>query len=233
MKFPQFDENFRQAFRDTIPIFTGYLALGMGFGIILSTKGYSFIWAFVMAICIFAGSMQYIAIGLLTSGASLVSVAVTTFLVNARHIFYGISMLEKYKSAGKKAPYLIFALTDETYSLVCRQSLNSHPYKYQYYFTVSLLNHIYWILGCSVGSLVGSVIEFDVAGIDFTLTALFVTIFVEQWLSTDNHIPALVGLCSSLFCLLLFGQEIFLIPSMLMITLVLTYIGKRKKKLNL
>ena len=212
----------KKAIIDTIPVLTGYLVLGMGFGIIMKTNGYSVFTAFIMSLIIYAGSMQYVAIGLLASGASLLTVALTTFMVNARHIFYGISMFNRYKDIDKRKPYLIFTLTDETYSLLCNENTEmSLQDKNNYYFLVSLFNHIYWVSGSVLGALVGSLIKFSTEGFEFALTALFVTVFVEQWLSTKNHQPTCIGLFISIICLVIFGSEHFLIPTMLGITIVL------------
>ena len=212
----------KKAFVDTIPVMTGYLVLGFGFGIILKANGYETILALVMSALIYAGSMQYVAVGLLTGGASLITVALTTLMVNARHLFYGISMLDKYQNAGKGKPYLIFALTDETYSLLCNDlpDMAAEERKH-YYFFVSLLNHIYWIAGSVAGAVVGSLVSFNSQGIDFALTALFITIFIEQWLTAKKHVPAIIGVAVSVACLLLFGSEHFLIPAMLVILLLL------------
>lgn len=212
----------KTAFKDTIPVLTGYVVLGFGFGIVLKANGYGIWLAFVMSLAIYAGSMQYVAINLLTSGASLIMVALTTLMVNARHLFYGISMLDKYKSTGKRKPYLIFALTDETYSLVCNDNPNiSEEKRKDYYLFVSLFDQIYWIVGSVLGAAVGSVVRFNSEGIDFALTALFVTVFIEQWLSTKKHAPAIIGVAASVICLIIFGSESFLIPTMLVITILL------------
>lgn len=212
----------KTAFISTIPVLTGYLVLGFGFGIILKANGYGIILAFIMSLTIYAGSMQYVAIGLLTGGASLITVALTTLMVNARHLFYGISMLDKYKKTGKRNPYLIFALTDETYSLVCSDNANiAEDQKKNYWLFVSLFNHIYWIVGSVLGAVVGSVIQFNSEGIDFALTALFLTVFIEQWLTAKKHAPAIIGLGVSVLCLIIFGSERFLIPTMLLISLLL------------
>jgi len=221
----------REAFAATVPVMAGYLVLGMGFGILLRTKGYGPVWAFAMSFFIYAGSMQYLAIDLLTGGASLITAALTTLLVNARHLFYGISMVDGYKGMGKKKPYAIFALTDETYSLVCQD--DTHPDKasfHSYAFWASLLDQCYWVAGSMVGSLLGSIIPFDVTGIDFSLTALFVTVFIEQWLSTKDHASALIGVTVSVLCLLVFGAESFLIPSMAAILLSLTALRAIRKE---
>ena len=235
----------KKAFIDTIPVMTGYVVLGMGFGIILKTKGFGVLWALGMSIIIYAGSMQFVAIDLMTGGASLAVTALTTLMVNARHLFYGISMVDRYKGAGKKKPYMIYALTDETYSLVCGE--DSKPVqtpseagteaeaeaekarRHRYYFFVSLMDQIYWVTGSVCGSLLGSVIPFNTEGIDFALTALFVTVFVEQWLTTREHGPALAGLGASVLCLMIFGAENFLIPTMILITVILTLMRKEAR----
>ena len=212
----------KSAFIATIPVLTGYLVLGFGFGIILKAAGYGVSLAFVMSLLIYAGSMQYVAVGLLSGGASLITAALTALMVNARHLFYGISMLEKYKGTGKRKPYLIFALTDETYSLLCNDKAEiPSEQRTNYYFFVSLFNQIYWIIGSVSGAVAGTLIKFNSQGIDFALTALFLTIFLEQWLTTKKHIPAIIGLSVSAVCLALFGSGNFLIPAMLIIALLL------------
>lgn len=219
----------RKAFLDTVPVMTGYLVLGIGFGILLLQNGYGFWWSLAMSVFIYAGSMQYLAVSLLSGGASLLTAALTTLMVNARHLFYGISMVEKYQGTGRKKPYLIFALTDETYSLVSTQAPQGAD-RHGYFFLVSLLDQFYWVTGCVLGSLLGSVLPINFEGIDFALTALFVTVFVDQWLSTKNHWPAIIGVMSTAICLLLFGADIFLIPSMVLIALLLTVSRKTGKE---
>lgn len=214
------------AYIKTLPVMAGYIVLGIGFGILLKDAGYGLFWSFLMSFTIYAGSMQYVAVSLLTSGASLITVALTTLMVNARHLFYGLSMIEKYKDSGKEKPYLIFALTDETYSLLCSGDIPDGAERHRYQFFVSLFNQCYWVLGSVLGSLIGTILPFDTAGIDFSMTALFVTVFVEQWLTAKNHLPAIIGLASSVLCLLIFGAESFLLPTMITITIALLFIRK-------
>ena len=218
----------KTAFVSTIPVMTGYLVLGFGFGILMHASGYGFLAALAMSVFIYAGSMQYVAIGLLTGGASFLTVAVTTLMVNARHLFYGISMLEAYRDVGARKPYMIFALTDETYSLVCGDLPGES--KSDYCFWVSLLNHLYWVTGSVLGVLAGNFIPFNSEGIDFALTALFLTVFLEQWLSAGKRIPALIGVAVSAACLVIFGSERFLIPAMLVIALSLCLYGEVGKR---
>ena len=205
----------------------GYIILGTGFGILAHRAGYGFLWVLSMSLLIFAGSMQYVGVGLLAGGASVLTVILTTVMVNARHLFYSISMIDRYKNAGKYKPYMIFALTDETYSLLCDGKTPDPDYADLYRFLVSLFNHLYWITGCLLGSLLGAVLPFSTAGIEFSMTALFIASFTEQWLHTREHIPALTGFLSTLLCLLIFGPENFLIPAMLLITLILTLLRGR------
>ena len=211
----------KTVFLDTVPVLTGYLFLGAGFGILLSEAGYGPGWALLMSICVFAGSGQYLLVSLLTSNASLISNAIATLLVNARHLFYGISLIDTYKNAGMKKFYMIFGLTDETYSLVTQAKLPGGIDRTAYCFWVTLFDHFYWILGCTLGNLAGHLLPIDFTGVSFVLTALFVTMFVEQWLSTKDHVPALIGVFCTAVCLVIFGSELFLIPSMVAIAGIL------------
>lgn len=220
----------RTAFLDTLPVMAGYVFLGFGFGILLYRSGYGFLWAVAMSLFIYAGSMQYLTVSLLTGGAGLLTAALTTVVVNARHLFYGISMVDAYKGAGRKKPYMIFALTDETYSLVSQNQVPNGISRHSYCFLVSAFDHIYWVAGTALGSLTGTLLPINYEGIEFALTALFVTIFVEQWLSTKEHLPAAIGTVSTLLCLLVFGKDIFLIPSMVIIALSLTLTRKTGRR---
>lgn len=204
----------KAAFPKTLPVMAGYLVLGFGFGVLLTSRGYAFWWGLLMSVFIYAGSMQYVAIGLLTGGATLISAALMTLMINARHLFYGISMLEEYRDTGSKKPYLIFSLTDETYSLVCRAQVPEGVDKGWYYFFISALNQSYWVLGSLAGSLTGAMFAFDARGIEFSMTALFVVIFTQQWLDARDKRPAMIGVVCALVSLLAFGRERFLLPAM-------------------
>lgn len=209
------------AFVKSLPVFAGYLFLGFGFGILLQKGGYGLVWALAMCVTIFGGSMQYVAVGLMTSHASLLTAAITTLLVNARYLFYGISMIEHYKGSGLLKPYLMFSITDETYSILCSGKCPEGVDFHKYSFCLSLFNHIYWILGGALGVIAGTVIKFNSTGVEFAMTALFITVFLEQWKTSENHFSSIVGIVSSLFCLIVFGSESFLIPSMIVILIVL------------
>lgn len=223
----------KKAFLATIPVMAGYVVLGIGFGMLLQTRGYGVLWALAMSIFIFAGSMQYVAIDLLTGGVSLITAALTTLAVNARHLFYGISMVDKYKMQSEKSfplkkYFLFWTLTDETYSLVCSDEPEKSGNPSAYYVYVSIFDYAYWVTGSVLGSLLGEVLPFSTEGIDFSLTALFLTVFVEQWLTTKNHLAAVVGVASSVVCLLLFGSDKFLIPAMVLIATALILLRKKE-----
>lgn len=215
-----------KAFYKTVPVMAGYIVLGTGFGILLRNAGYGMLWALSMSLFIYAGSMQYVGVGLLTGGASVITTAITTIMVNGRHLFYSISMIDKYKNAGKYKSYMIFALTDETYSLLCDDNDNDNLYR----FLVSLLNQSYWVMGTLIGSILGKVIPFSTRGIEFSMTALFIASFTEQWITSKNHVPAVIGILCTTLCLVLLGPDKFLIPAMFLITFVLTLIRRKEEE---
>ena len=200
----------KDAFIKSLPILVGYVILGFGFGILLADAGYGVLWALAMSVCIYAGSMQYVGVSLITGPASLLTAAITTLVINARHLFYGLSMIKKYQNTGIFKPYLIFSLTDETYAVI---SGNQEERPSIFYFFLSFFNHCYWIIGTVLGSCASS-LPFNTEGIDFSMTALFVVIFVEQWQSFKSHIPVYTGIISSLICILLFGADNFILPSL-------------------
>ena len=222
---------FKKALTACIPVISSFIVIGIGFGVVVQSRGYGALWAGAMSVFIYAGSMQFVALELMASGAGLLTAALTTVMVNLRHVFYGLSMIEQYKNMGKAKPYLIFALCDETYSLVCNPPELEPGEKKAFYLLVSLMNQASWVLGSLLGGLLGAVLPFSTQGIDFALTALFVSVVAEQWLSTREHTPALLGLGLSLLCLLLFGPEHFLLPAMLLILLGLSLyrLGKGAK----
>ena len=219
----------QQAFIRSIPVMAGYVVLGIGFGILLRGAGYGVGWAFAMSLLMYAGSMQLVGVSLLATGASILTAALTTVMVNARHLFYSISMIGRYQNA-KYKPYLIFALTDETYSILSDGSVPEGADPDLYRFLLSLFDQCWWVTGSVLGSLLGSVLPFSTEGIEFSMTALFIASFTQQWITTKEHIPALTGLLGTLACLLIFGPGNFLIPAMLLITLVLSLLRPRLDK---
>ena len=220
----------KAAFPYTIPIFAGFTFLGLTYGIYMHVSGFSFWYPMLMSLTIFAGSMEFVAVNLLLGAFSPLQALAMTLMINARHLFYGISMVDAYRGAGKKKPYLIFALTDETYSLVSGGRVPEGISRHGYCLLVSVLDQIYWVAGSALGSLAGAWLHVNFEGIEFVLTALFVTIFVEQWLSTKNHGPAVTGVAVTAVCLMIFGRDIFLIPSMAAIAAILTMMRRTGKE---
>lgn len=223
-------ETIQAAFKSSIPIMMGYVVLGIAFGMLLNSKGFGLPWALLMSICIYAGSMQFVTIDLLASGASLLSAAIMTLLINARHFVYGLSMINKYEDMGKRKPYMIFSLTDETYSLLVGSSAPEGCDEKDYYFYVSLFDQFYWVLGSVLGSLIGSVLPINTTGMDFAMTALFVTIVVNQFLDNKDHIYNYLGFVVSIIGLLLFGSSNFIIPSMIFIIIGLILLYYKKEE---
>ena len=221
-------QTLQHAFYKSIPVCAGYLVLGIGFGILMRNAGFGVLWTAAMSLFIYAGSLQYVGVSLLAGGASVLTTALTSLMVNTRHLFYSISMIGTYKDAGKWKPYLIFALTDETYSLLCDGSVPPGDDPALYRFLVSFFDHCYWVTGSILGSLLGAVLPFSTAGIEFSMTALFAASFTEQWLTARDHAPAVTGLLCTLLCLVLAGPDRFLIPSMVLITVVLTLLRRRE-----
>ena len=202
------------AFKQSIPVMLGYIFLGIAFGLLLQNAGYSFVWAFLASVVIYAGSMQFVLVSLLTAGAGLLYTAVMTLFINGRHIFYGLSFVEKYKKMGKAYPYMVFSLTDETYSVLCGTKIPEGMDESKVFFCVSLFDQCYWVLGSVIGALAGSHIPFNSTGIDFSMTALFVVIVVEQWQEQKSHFPALLGAVSGIVWLLVLGPDRFILPAL-------------------
>lgn len=216
----------KAAFPHTIPVFTGFTFLGAAYGILMNSKGYGVGWTALFSFMVLAGSAQYVAISFLTTIFNPIYALLITLMINARHIFYGISMLDKYKDTGKFKPYLIFGLSDETFSLVCSLEPPKDVDRNLFLFFITLLNHGYWIFGSVLGGLLGSMISFNIEGLDFVLTALFVVTFVGQWKTRKDHKPAIIGVLCSVICLAVFGQDNFIIPSMVAIVTVLTILRR-------
>lgn len=218
-------KQWKKNFIRTIPVLTGYLVLGASFGIVMQSKGFGVLWSIGMSAAVFAGSMQFVAVDLLATAAGMITTALTTLMVNARHLFYGVSMVDRYRDVGKAKPYLIFALTDETYSIVCADETLSNRDLFQ----ITLLDHLYWIAGSAIGGGIGALIPWDFKGVDFALTALFISIFTDQWIKTKDHLPAILGVSLSAVSVLIFGADRFLIPAMLAITLALAVLKRVRK----
>lgn len=216
----------RAAFPYTIPVMTGYLFLGISYGVLMTASGFPFWMPMLSSMVIFAGSMEFVLVNLLLEGFDLLQAFLMTLMINARHLFYGISMLDRYKGTGWKKLYLIFGLTDESFSVNCVTEPPAGVDRSWFAFFVTLLDHSYWIAGASLGGLFGSVLRFNTEGLDFVMTAMFVVIFLEQWKKEKNHISSILGLALPVICLLIFGSGSFMIPAMIAIFLGLTVVRK-------
>lgn len=212
---------FRVAFPHTIPVLTGYLFLGLAFGVLMESKGYSFVWSGLMSLLVLGGSIQYIAVTLLTVAFNPVQAFILSFMVNARHMFYGISMAKKYKGMGKIKNFLIFTLTDETFAVANGVEPPEGISRKYFFFAISFLDYMYWVISSALGGILGKFITFNTKGIDFVLTALFVVLFVEQLSKRENWLSGAIGVVASIASILLFGQRNFIIPAMVMIVCLL------------
>ena len=209
------------AFPVTVPVLMGYLSIGIAFGLMLEAAGYNVIWAFFMSLSIYAGSGQYLGVELLATGAVLSQVALLTFLINFRHLVYGLSLLEKFRGMGKRKLYMIFSLTDETYALLAGANPPPGVSPKDFYFAVAVLDHCYWVLGSVIGSVAGALLGFDTTGVEFAMTALFLVIAVDQWRNYRSHFPAILGAVATLLCLKLVGADMMLLPALAIIVIVL------------
>ncbi|WP_072526173.1 azaleucine resistance protein AzlC [Clostridium sp. Marseille-P3244] len=217
---------FRAAFPHTIPIFAGFWFLGLTYGIYMNVSGFSFLYPMLMSLTIFAGSVEFVTVNMLLGAFSPLQAFTMALMINARHLFYGISMLEKYRGYGWRSFYLIFGMCDESFSINYTASIPPGVDRGWFMFFVTLLNHFYWFSGSTLGGIFGSLIHFDTEGLDFVMTAMFVVIFMEQWLKEKDHTSSLLGLGLSVICLVAFGADNFIIPSMLAILGVLTIIRR-------
>ena len=211
----------RAAFPATVPVMTGYLCLGFAYGLLMVSQGFSPVWPILMSLVVFGGSIQFLAVSLLASAFDPVATFFLSVMVNARHIFYGLSMLEAYRGTGAAKLPLVALLTDETFSVVSATEPPEGVLKKDYCLWVSFLDYLYWVGGTAAGAFLGNLLTFDTTGMDFALTALFVVLFMEQWKKKDNRFSGLVGIAASALALALFGAESMVIPAMVMILIVL------------
>ncbi len=216
----------RAAFPHTIPIFAGFWFLGIAYGIYMNVSGFSFIYPMIMSLTIFGGSLEFLAVSMLLAPFAPLQTIIMTLIIQARHLFYGISMFDKFKGMGWKKFYLIFGMCDETFSINYTAEIPDDVDKGWFMFFVTLLDHFYWFSGATIGGLVGSLINFDTTGLDFVITAMFVVIFMEQWMKERKHYTACIGLISTILCRIIFGTNQFMLPTMLCILICL--IGLRK-----
>lgn len=225
-------ENFKYAAAKSMPVFFGYIFLGIAFGILMAKAGYGPLWTVAASLFIYAGSMQFVLVTFLTAGAPLGLVALTTLFINGRHIFYGLSFVDRFKKMGKFYPYMVFSLTDETYSVLCSCPEEKVEQEPRILFWISALDQSYWVAGSLIGALAGGLLPFDFKGIEFSMTALFLVIFLDQWKGSKGHSPAIAGLAVAAFFLVLLGPDRFLLPALLVIAAVmcLGFIREERKR---
>ena len=212
------------AFPYTVPLFAGFLFLGLTYGIYMRVSGFSFWYPMLMSLTIYGGSLEFVAVSMLLAPYAPIQTLIMSVMIQARHLFYGISMLDKFRGLGWKKPYLIFGMCDETFSINCTAQIPDSIDRGWFYFFVTLLNHLYWFAGATLGGLLGSLIHFNTEGLEFVMASMFVVIFLEQWGREKRHISAYIGLAASVLCLLVFGADSFLIPTMICITAFLTFL---------
>ncbi len=205
----------------TIPIMFSYLFLSMAFGIMMNQAGFPFYWAYMVSLTVYTGAFQFVIVSFLSAGAGIITIALTALTMNCRHMFYGVTLLKEFKSMGKCYPYMIFSLTDETYALYCSLEYPKDLDYHQIMFDIAWLSRAYWLVGTLAGALLGQIIPFDFEGVDFCMTALFVTILIDQWKKSENHAPAVIGGISAVVFLLIFGASRFMLPSLMVTTALL------------
>ena len=220
----------KAAFPATIPIFTGFWFLGMAYGIYMNASGFSFVYPLCMSLLIYGGSLEFVAVEMLLSPFAPLQTFIMALLIQARHLFYGLSMLDKFKGLGWKKYYLIFGMCDETFSINCSADIPEDVDRGWFYFWVTLLNQLYWSTAATTGGIVGSLLKIDTSGISFVMTAMFVVIFLEQWLKEKEHSASLIGLAVSVLCLVIFGPDSFMIPTMILIVGLLALLRKPLEK---
>lgn len=223
---------FKAAFPYTLPICASFLFLGISYGFFMVQSGFSPLFPMMMSAVIFAGSMEFVTTHLLLGSFNPVGAFLLALTVNARHLFYGISMLDRYKDVGKKKFYLIFGLCDESFSINCTADIPKDVDRGLFYFYVTLLNQLYWVFGASLGGFAGNLIPFRIEGLDFVMTALLVVLFLENWLKEKHHISSVIGISGTILCRMIFGSESFIIPSMIFILGTLTLTRKQVEKME-
>ena len=220
----------KAAFPQTIPIFTGFWFLGMAYGIYMNASGFSFVYPLCMSLLIYGGSLEFVAVEMLLSPFAPLQTFIMALLIQARHLFYGLSMLDKFKGLGWKKYYLIFGMCDETFSVNCSADIPEDIDRGWFYFWITLLNQFYWSAAATTGGVVGSLLKIDTSGISFVMTAMFVVIFLEQWLKEKEHSASLIGLAVSVLCLVVFGPDSFMVPTMVLIVGLLALLRKPLEK---
>lgn len=230
MKVMKKKNEYQYAFYQSVPIMLGYLFLGAAFGLMLQDAGYHCVWALFMSVFVYAGSMQFVLVTLLSGAQSLLQTFLMTLFINGRHVFYGLSFLEKFRKMGKAYPYMVCSLTDETYSVLCDLKVPEGLDEKKVSFLISLFDQLYWVIGSVAGGLLGRWMPFDTKGIDFSMTALFIVIVVNQWMENKEHFSALTGFLTSLLMLVLLGPDHFLLPALVLSMMLLIVFRKKTDK---
>lgn len=220
----------KRAFPYTIPVLTGYLFIGLAFGVMFADQGYNVLWAILMSVVVYAGSGQYLAVNFFVPGFSILQAVFLTIMVNIRHVFYGLSLVERYNRFDWTRWYLVFGMTDETYSLICTTDVPDDVDEKKFLLSITFMNQLYWIFGTIIGSLMATMIPFNSEGIEFAMTALFIVLFIELWYKRSNRLPELIGVLAALICLLTFGSANFVLPTMLLIVAIILLGKKRIEK---
>lgn len=223
----EYKKAMRRAFPYTVPVLAGYLFIGAAFGVMFADQGYNVLWAVLMSVVVYAGSGQYLATNFFVPGISILQAVFLTLMVNIRHVFYGLSLVDRYNRFGRNRWYLIFGMTDETYSLICTTGVPDDVDEEKFLLSITLLNQLYWIVGTAIGSLTATVIAFDSTGIEFAMTALFIVMFMELWYRRSNRPAELIGMLSAVLCLALFGASNFVLPTMVLMVAVIL-LGRKK-----
>lgn len=222
----------RYAVKHSFPIFISFIPVGLAYGVLMQNVGYNFLWTGACSLFVMAGSLQYLMVSFFAGGVSLATVAIMALLLNSRHIFYGLSFIEKFRSFGFWKYFLIYSLTDENYSLHCSHDFDDDIDEKWAYVLTALMPILYWVVLSILGALIGTLIPFDTTGIDFALTALFIVILIEQMSGADNRLPALLAFISSIVCLIFFGPSNFILPSLVITVALLTILRSRIEPQN-
>jgi 4-azaleucine resistance transporter AzlC len=219
----------KKAFIKSLPIMCSYLFVSMAYGIMMEESGFDWYYSLLVSLTVYTGAFQFVLITFLSSGASIVTIAVTAFLMNSRQTFYSLTFLEDFRKMGKRLPYMIHTMTDETYAVNCTLESDEKD-KEDIMFYVAFFSRCYWMAGAVIGGVLGQLVPFELDGIDFCMTALFVIIFIDQWEKSKNHFPAVSGIVIALLCLLIFGQDRFMLPALILVSGILLATNKRREE---
>lgn len=217
----------KTAFVKSIPIFCSYVFVSMAYGMMMASAGFPWYDSLLVSLTVYTGAFQFVLITFLSSGASLITIALTALLMNSRQSFYSITFLKEFKQMGRRKLYMIHTMTDETYAVNCTLDLPKKE-KEDTMFLVALFSRCYWIVGSVLGGILGQIVPFDLTGLDFCMTALFLIIFIDQWEKAEKHTLALTGLGIGVICLLIFGENRFMLPALLIVSALLLLFQRKE-----